>query len=281
VSGIDPITEAFFLPASSGYRFALLRVPKSGDARKSVIYLHPFAEEMNKSRRMATLQATALVAAGYRVLQLDLKGCGDSSEDFGDATWDDWIDDVSLAYSWMQNRFEGAIYLWGLRLGATLAMEFHQRTRIQPKGFILWAPVLNGETFLTQFLRLRVANERLATSSFTSNPGNTNDLKRELRQGRPVEVAGYALNPRLALPIDSLRLLDLAPDAVPVSWLEVVSDPQRPLAPAIGRVVDSWRDKGVGVHMQFAAGEPFWATQEIGECPGLIQMTSDVLARMA
>ncbi|MBK8384562.1 MAG: hypothetical protein IPL11_02315 [Candidatus Accumulibacter sp.] len=41
----------------------------------------------NKSWRIVPLQARALATAGYAVLQIDLMGCGDSSGDFGDATW--------------------------------------------------------------------------------------------------------------------------------------------------------------------------------------------------
>jgi alpha-beta hydrolase superfamily lysophospholipase len=67
--------EAFFLPAASGQRFCLFHQPDSlTAARGAVVYVHPFAEEMNKSRRMAALQAKALAAAGYAVLQIDLHG---------------------------------------------------------------------------------------------------------------------------------------------------------------------------------------------------------------
>src|SRR5687768_8838655 len=80
-------TEAMFLSAPhGGRRFCLLHMP-SRPARALVVYVHPFAEEMNKSRRMAALQARALAASGHAVLQIDLLGCGDSSGDFGDASW--------------------------------------------------------------------------------------------------------------------------------------------------------------------------------------------------
>ncbi len=72
--------------------------------RGAVVYVHPFAEEMNKSRRMAALQSRALAAAGFAVLQIDLLGCGDSSGDFGDASWDEWIDDVLLAVRWLRGQ---------------------------------------------------------------------------------------------------------------------------------------------------------------------------------
>ena len=89
--------EAFFLSVDGGrlgQRFCLFHPAQGGVPKGCVLNIHPFAEEMNKSRRMAALQARALAKAGYAVLQIDLFGCGDSSGDFGDASWQDWVGDV-------------------------------------------------------------------------------------------------------------------------------------------------------------------------------------------
>ena len=88
--------EALFIPAASGQRL-LVHHPAQGSSRGGVVYVQPFAEEMNKSRRMATLQAQALAAQGWAVAMPDLAGCGDSSGEFAEARWDDWVDDVLLA----------------------------------------------------------------------------------------------------------------------------------------------------------------------------------------
>ena len=86
-----------------------------------MLYLHPFAEEMNKSRRMAALACRALAEAGHAVLQIDLRGCGDSSADFGDASWGDWQDDVRLGLAWLDAHTpaDAPLWLWGLRAGYT------------------------------------------------------------------------------------------------------------------------------------------------------------------
>ncbi|MBN9422686.1 MAG: alpha/beta hydrolase, partial [Candidatus Accumulibacter sp.] len=116
--------EAFFLPATSGQRYCLFHRPATeGAARGALVYVHPFAEEMNKSRRMAAVQARALAAAGYAVLQIDLHGCGDSSGDFADASWAGWLDDVELACAWLRARCAAPLWLWGLRSGCLLAAE--------------------------------------------------------------------------------------------------------------------------------------------------------------
>src|SRR5258705_9769402 len=75
--------ETFFLPLDNAKRFCISTIPSNGvEPRGSVLYLPPFAEEMNKSRRMAALQARAFARIGWNVLQMDLFGCGDSSGEF-------------------------------------------------------------------------------------------------------------------------------------------------------------------------------------------------------
>ena len=72
--------HAFFLPdARGGQRFCIHHAAQGPVRRGQVVYVHPFTEEMNKSRRMAALQSRALAGAGFSVLQIDLAGCGDLS----------------------------------------------------------------------------------------------------------------------------------------------------------------------------------------------------------
>ena len=117
--------EPFFLQTDCGRRFCLYHAPRAEkECRGAFIYVHPFGEEMNKSRRMAALQARAFAAMGFGVLQIDLFGCGDSSGDFSDARWDIWKQDLSGASTWLAERVSAPISLWGLRLGALLALDF-------------------------------------------------------------------------------------------------------------------------------------------------------------
>jgi len=76
--------RGFFLGSGAAARYGLYYAP-AGRCRGAYQYVAPFAEEMNKARRMAALQARAMSAAGYAVLCLDLHGCGDSAGDFADA----------------------------------------------------------------------------------------------------------------------------------------------------------------------------------------------------
>ena len=68
-----------------------------------------------------------MAAAGYTVLQIDLRGCGDSSGDFGEAGWSDWVDDVLAACVWLREQNQAPLWLWGLRAGCLLATEVARR----------------------------------------------------------------------------------------------------------------------------------------------------------
>jgi len=265
--------DAFYLPASSGQRFCLFLQPDAqSTTRGAVVYIHPFAEEMNKSRRMAALQARALVAAGYAVLQIDLHGCGDSSGDFGDASWEGWIDDVKRACDWLQGRSNAELWLWGLRTGCLLACEAASRLD-QPSNLLFWQPVASGKQFLQQFLRLKVASEMLGGKS----KGLMDRLRQQLAQGESVEISGYLLSCQLANGLERAELL--LPDHVGrVEWLELSSQIGGTLSPFASARLESWHAAGCKARGGVVCGPAFWQTSEIAECPALLDRSVLVVA---
>ena len=54
--------------------------------------------------------------------------------------------------------------------------------------------------------------------------------------------------------------------------------PSKRLSPAARAVVDGWIARGADVHAHVVAGEPFWSTIEIAECPELVSETARVIA---
>lgn len=266
--------EAFFLPTDQGERFCLAHAP-TGAPRGAIVYVHPFAEEMHKSRRMAALQARALAARGWLVLQVDLFGCGDSAGDFGEARWETWAHDVRAGLDWVRAQAPGPLALWGLRLGATLACELAADPALGVGRVVLWQPVASGEQFLSQFLRLRLAAEMLGGGAATSAPG---ELRAQLAQGHTLEIAGYDLHPHLAAAIERAQLVSLRPAVKRVDWLEVGAEAAATVRPGSQRVVERWRAERVDVRTRAVAGEAFWSTLEIAECAALLEATEEALA---
>lgn len=246
--------------------FQVLHEPAAVPPRGVVLYVHPLAEEMNKSRRMAAVQARALAARGFAVLMPDLYGCGDSAGDFADARWETWVEDLRRARDGLLARYGVPLVLWGLRAGCLLLNELHADCPEPPAAIVLWQPVANGELHLTQFLRLRMAAGMMDGAKET-----TGQLRARLDGGEVLEVAGYGLAPELATRLAAARL-DPFPDA-PVGWFEVASAEGAQLPPASARIVDAWRADGLPVHTAAVHGEPFWTTQEIREAPPLIDET--------
>ena len=266
---IDTTKEVFFLPmVGRGQRFSVHHAPAGGAAVVGlVVYVHPFAEEMNKSRRMAALQSRALARAGFAVLQVDLLGCGDSSGDFGDATWDDWVDDIVAASRWMLQRYDAPLTLWGLRSGCLLAVQAAKRLQM-PVDFLLWQPLTAGTAVLQQFLRLELAVKIQAGSG----KGVLDGLRATLANGEAVDVAGYRLAASLATGLEQATL-EPTPHAGHVTWLEVSGQVDATLLPASASAVERWRKAGHQVESRVAHGPPFWHSVEVEEAPALIEAT--------
>lgn len=265
--------EPFFLAGEHGTLFCIYLSPRGNAPKSSILYLHPFAEEMHKSRRMAALQARQFAAHGHAVLQLDLTGCGDSAGDFEGATWAAWRDDVRSAHAWLTHQVPGPIQLWGLRSGAALAVEMSRELSAIAR-LLLWQPMVSGEQFLSQFLRIKLASEMLRQGQ--SHQG-TADLIAKLAAGVSIEVGGYMLGPDMAAALQAFKLICLVPSC-PVEWFEVGGQDGDMLNPASQGVVDAWRAAGVAVRTRAMAGEPFWSTQEITECPQLVSATLESLS---
>ena len=283
--------ESCFLAAESdagGQRLALFHAPRSERARALVVYLHPFAEEMNKSRRMAALQARALAGMGYAVLQIDLLGCGDSSGDFGDASWRDWIDDVQLAVQWLRRRLPGSadapLWLWGLRAGCLLAVEAARQLQ-QPCNFLFWAPTCSGKTVLQQFLRLKVASDLMGGGA----KGVMDGLRQQLAAGTPVDIAGYRLAPAMAAGLESSELspgtgrpsLTSGAPGARLIWLELSTRADAGLTPVAAKTLALWSQAGFDLRSNIVTGPAFWQTTEVEDAPALVAASCAALIEAA
>ena len=261
-----------FLNCDGRKLFTLTFKPEGAPARGAVLFLPPFAEEMNKSRRTVALSARALAAAGYCVMLLDPSGCGDSSGDFSEATWGNWKRDADCAITRLKQLFDLPITLWGLRLGALLACDVAV-ARSDLHSLILWQPVLNGEQHVDQFLRFELAGQALKGKVGFDRAS----LWNELRNSRPLQVAGYHLSSQLALDIARHRLADLHPGCS-VTWLDIARPSAAEPNVASVNVMGLWRKKGVPVTWACSDGEVFWRNVDAPDSPALPVATVTALS---
>lgn len=262
------VLQPAFLAGSAGRLFVSCFVPRGG-ASTWLLFVPPFAEEMNKSRRMIARLGHALAARGVGLCLPDLYGTGDSEGDFGDAQLPIWEQDLLDVAHWLQQQHGcQRLVLGGMRYGALLAMALQSRLPAV-SACLLWQPLAKGQQQLTQFLRLRLAANIMAGGN-----ESVQGLQDRLRQGEAIEVAGYTLAPALAAAMAEQDLAPSAPSAdVPVHWLELSRDPQRPLTPVSNRIVEQWRQQGGDVRSQGVPGDPFWSTQELVDAPALIDVS--------
>jgi exosortase A-associated hydrolase 2 len=266
--------EAFFVEATNGYRlYTRCGPPEATVERGTILYVHPFAEELNRTRRLVVQQARALAKLGWDVLLVDLLGCGDSSGDFADGRWEAWQTDVLQAYDWHRKRAGGESWLWGLRAGCLLASTAAS-SALEPVNLLLWQPVLSGSQHLQHFLRLKLANE-LAEEGGARR--TVKALRDQLAATGAIEIAGYALSRGLATGLERAEL------AVPRAgtqtvWLEVSSREGPELSPAAVAHADLWRAQKVRVDTRVVSGPLFWQSKDILECPALISETCSALS---
>ena len=98
-------------------------------------------------------------------------------------------------------------------------------------------------------------------------------LRQTLAAGSSVSVAGYTLNPQIALPLSETQLSFAETHASAVSVIEISSREDASPSPATNAFVENLRNLGVETRLSTVSGPPFWQTVEIETAPDLIDVT--------
>lgn len=245
----------------------------AGKPSASVLFVPPFAEEMNKCRPMQALTARRLAEQGVQAIAVDLFGTGDSAGEFREARLDHWRQDLALVADWAAREGAPVTGLVGMRFGGLLALELSAGLP-GPLRVALWQPIASGQLQLTQFLRLRIAGGLLTGGDRES----VASLTAELQAGTVLEVAGYELHPELAAALEGLDLRKrMPPTGARVSWFEVATPPAASEQPELSRVaadrLRDWTTAGVAAEGLALPGDTFWSTVELTTCPALVEHT--------
>lgn len=270
-------THPLFLDSSLGKIFVIQYKP-DGEPLGSVIFVPPFAEEMNKCRPMMTRQARRLAELGFSSIVFDLYGTGDSDGDFGEAAWGDWVADLYSVAKLTEFASNRPVWLIGIRLGAHIALELLRDGSVPIDGAIFWNAVTKGKIFMNQFLRLKLASELTVE---TEQRQTVNELRDELANNKTIEIAGYDVGNEIVTTIDKLDLHLLPKSDTKIWMLEATENPSLALSPAILRVKQHAMENGVDIELLAVEGPPFWATQEIAIAPKLIEQTNMIVVGAA
>jgi exosortase A-associated hydrolase 2 len=262
VSGRIHVTE--WLPAQ----------PAAG--RPMVLLLPPFAEEMNRSRRMFAEQARALATLGIGAATFDPYGTGDSEGEFGEARWEGWQQDLQSLIADVRSRAPCRLGMIALRSGALLALDAFRRAPGQFAHATFWAPVIDGGSIVRQLVRLHAAMFMNAARL----ERDKRPLEERLAAGESLEISGYLITPALVTALKQLelgKLGDLQPPTI--DWFEVVAARGQAPPPASSRCVERLAARGVQIRLHTVHDQPFWSLPEITVAPLLVARTAEAIAQ--
>lgn len=277
------ISEIFFLHTKTGRRLCVMHhVSPLNACRGIIIYVQAFGEELNKSRRMATLQAHHLATRGFATIIMDLYGLGDSDGDLADARWEIWKQDLRYLYTWLRLQTNAPVHLLGLRLGALLSIDFSNQSDFPIHQLILWQPCFDGAQFLSEFFRTHMLSDMLNKHHFSDHGKKISDTNDE-RSSEIVEVLGYDISPALKQSVASVNLYQFEHINANLTWIDIdphsTTDAPNELSPKKQKHHRYLQTICADVVVAHCQGDLFWHTQEITTCTKLIEMTSAVFEK--
>lgn len=216
--------EARFVPGAKGHMFCIISHPPQPQPNvHNVVFVPPFAEEMNSSRRFFASLRRALCSKGYTVIQPDVFGTGDSEGEFRDATFDIWVDDLGLIKHHFCTAECQRLSFVALRSGCLLVHEFltsqmDVKSTNAAENLLYLQPETSGFEVINTLLRMRSASNRL--SGYSSETSAS--LWKRFEKEQTLRVGGYEVGHKLAL---QFRDTQIVPDlSLPVQrqqWIQL------------------------------------------------------------
>jgi len=259
-----------FIDGSAGKLFSLHYAPlKISNKSECIIIAASFAEEMNRCRYMSTLLAQSLTNHGYGFISIDAYGTGDSEGDFKDTGWEQACQDLLTGISYAYTLGYQKITLLGVRLGALQALKISSEIS-NLKRLIFWQPLINGQSALVQFLRIKIA----ASMNRDEKPETIQSLEAQIENGSHINVSGYDVSPELFRGTQETKFDDYIDSvSVPVGWFTVLSSADRKTPRGDIMLIDKWRQNGTEIIHRELIGIPFWQTHERALVPDLVDAT--------
>lgn len=143
-----------------------------------VILVPPFAEEMNRSKRMYVLCARMLAQSGYHAICFDFSGTGDSSGEWGQFSYSDWLSDLTEVVSHAR-RDSCRVNFISLRFAALVLADTIKAGDIDAEKCVFWDPVESGEILMRQLVRMKIAAAMADDSKKISTQEVTDAIARD------------------------------------------------------------------------------------------------------
>src|SRR5262245_16527929 len=129
-----------YLASQDASLFAWLHARKGTNYAHGIVLCPPIGYEQVHSHRTLRHLADACAREGLLALRLDYHGTGDSpGTDANPNRLPTWLANIRDAVAWLRRLGCTRVSLFGLRLGATLAVEAAAAEPVD--ALLLWAPV--------------------------------------------------------------------------------------------------------------------------------------------
>jgi pimeloyl-ACP methyl ester carboxylesterase len=259
-----PVCEPTFQLLANRRCFVARWVPPSA-ARAKVVFVPPFGDEANLSRRTMRRIAELLAPEGVDCSLLEFSGTGDSEGDLADASLAQWAAELHDFLS--QPACIPTLIVAG-RAGACIALEALRCTGASVDAILLWAPILDGNAILKPYLRMLSLGPKGGAESLA-------ETRREWGAGRSVRIAGMDFG--AVLVSDLQRIVSVRPppgaSTTIIELRETWDEPPSPSV-SVGRVLQSWRDAGCEPAWLPARGAQFWNVPDPVDCDDLVDVVS-------
>ena len=270
-------TDFRFLPSSQNSQIFLAHYSPAdykliAAEKKAVIFVPPFAEEMNRSRRMYVLCARLLASMGLEAVCFDYAGTGDSEGEWGSFSIADWQTNLRDVYQSVRQAGISDISLIGVRFGALLIAQTLIVNDLNINKCILWDPIESGEAFMRQLIRIKIA----AAMAEESRKISTQDVLADLERQGYVEIGGYHLADSMIKAMNELTLsktIDTLINATDLHWM-ALSRLNKGSASTIPACVPEELAENLTVHS--IKDTKFWMQQEVTISPLLLQATRKI-----
>jgi len=248
-----------FVIGSRGALFTLM-FPSSGEAKGHILFCPGFGEEMNRSRHVVANQARRFADHGYNCLLVDHFGTGDSQGELSEASWSTWCADIAVIYKWLQEKYgELETVLWGMRLGCLLAANVVSADSSISNKLLFWQPVTDGNKYITQMLRQRIAH--LVERGLPKQ--STQQMREALYGGDSIEIGGYQVSGQFAMELESQKMGDSVHFSnCEVYWLQQENVSGAALPIASKKIVDALGGIGNNVSVITFNSAPIWQLHE-------------------
>jgi exosortase A-associated hydrolase 2 len=212
------------------------------------VFCNPFLEEKVFSQPVYVAFARRLAETGALVLRFDYEGDGDSEGEVASLSIADWLADIEDACAMVRERWNARrLNLFGLRLGASLGWAV--APVIDAERLVLWDPVLRGDDYLQECLRINLTTQ-LAT--YKRIVENRDQLMAKVEQGGTVNIAGYEIGNAMTSSLKELQFAVTA-TARPALVIHLLRNPKGVPRPEVKALAGQ-----PGVRLETLYVQPFW-----------------------